>query len=133
MTDAEEEEGEPEGYLIVYTGAGRDKTNAALGLALRAVGNGQKAIFVYFTGPSHPGLSELKVTAEIGDSWRMVGIRSEAKDLSYLTGFYVHYPQGSASGSNMNACTFKKNIIFFLSASKQDTLWSHVDNIFDKG
>jgi len=36
------------GYIQVYTGAGKGKTTAALGLALRALGAGKKVFFAQF-------------------------------------------------------------------------------------
>jgi len=39
---------EEKGLLIVYTGAGKGKTTAALGMALRCVGHGQKVAIVQF-------------------------------------------------------------------------------------
>jgi cob(I)alamin adenosyltransferase len=36
------------GYIQVYTGNGKGKTTAALGLALRAVGDGKKVFFAQF-------------------------------------------------------------------------------------
>ena len=36
------------GLLIVYTGAGKGKTTAALGMALRCIGHGKKVAIVQF-------------------------------------------------------------------------------------
>ena len=76
-----------ESEIIVFTGPGKGKTTAALGVALRTIGQGGKVIFVHFTGPGHPVLGEVKAAAAIGGSLRMIGIRSEASDVSYLDGF----------------------------------------------
>ncbi len=51
------------GLIQVYTGNGKGKTTASLGMAIRAVGNGLKVAIVYFDkGGSH--YSERKVLAE---------------------------------------------------------------------
>jgi len=76
-----------EGEVIVFTGLGKGKTTAAVGVALRAIGDDEKVIFVHFTGPQHPVLGEVKIAAAIGGNLRMIGIRSEAKDVSYLNDF----------------------------------------------
>lgn len=36
------------GYIEVYTGDGKGKTTAAIGLAVRAVGAGKKVCFIQF-------------------------------------------------------------------------------------
>jgi len=82
--DAREEAG---GEVAVFTGTGKGKTAAALGIALRTIGWGGKVIFVHFTGPQHPVLGEVKTAAALGGSLRTIGIKSEAKDISYLGDF----------------------------------------------
>jgi len=46
------------GYIQIYTGNGKGKTTAALGLGLRAVGHGLKVIMIQFMKGMHTG--ELK-------------------------------------------------------------------------
>lgn len=75
------------GRVIVFTGVGKGKTTAALGVALRTIGHNGKVIFVHFTGPRYPVLGEVKTTAAFGNNWRMIGIKSEANATSYLDGF----------------------------------------------
>ena len=43
------------GYIQVYTGDGKGKTTAALGLGLRAVGHGFKVVMVQFMKGMHTG------------------------------------------------------------------------------
>ncbi|MGI6526085.1 MAG: cob(I)yrinic acid a,c-diamide adenosyltransferase [Caldicoprobacterales bacterium] len=43
------------GYIQVYTGDGKGKTTAALGLGLRAVGHGLKVIMIQFMKGMHTG------------------------------------------------------------------------------
>lgn len=43
------------GYIQVYTGDGKGKTTAALGLALRAVGRGFKVVMIQFLKGTHTG------------------------------------------------------------------------------
>ena len=43
----------PQGLIQVYTGDGKGKTTAALGLALRAAGQGMKAIIIQFIKGDH--------------------------------------------------------------------------------
>ncbi|MCX5895531.1 MAG: cob(I)yrinic acid a,c-diamide adenosyltransferase, partial [Proteobacteria bacterium] len=41
------------GYIHVYTGNGKGKTSAALGLAFRAMGNGMRSYIVQFMKGQH--------------------------------------------------------------------------------
>lgn len=45
---------EPKGLVEVYTGNGKGKTSAAMGVALRAIGHGQRVHIVYFMKGSYP-------------------------------------------------------------------------------
>jgi cob(I)alamin adenosyltransferase len=52
-------------YIHVYTGDGKGKTTAALGLTLRAVGAGWKVLFAQFL--KHGEYSEIKALKRLGD------------------------------------------------------------------
>jgi len=73
--------------VLLFMGPGRGKTTAALGVALRIIGNGGRVVFIHFTGPQYPELGEVKFTAALGDRLRMIGIKSEVTEVSYLDGF----------------------------------------------
>lgn len=47
------------GLVMVYTGDGKGKTTAALGLALRAIGHGEKVYMIQFMKGS-PNYGEIK-------------------------------------------------------------------------
>src|SRR3954453_23828816 len=58
------------GLIIVNTGPGKGKTTAAMGTALRAVGNGMKVLMLQFLkGSWHYG--ELDAVKSFGGSWVM--------------------------------------------------------------
>ena len=52
-------------YIHVYTGDGKGKTTAALGLTLRAVGAGWRVLFTQFL--KHGKFSEIKALKRLGD------------------------------------------------------------------
>ncbi|MDE2116913.1 MAG: cob(I)yrinic acid a,c-diamide adenosyltransferase [Patescibacteria group bacterium] len=57
--------------LIVFTGNGKGKTTAAIGQALRAIGNGSRVLMVQFIkGPWESG--EDKSSREFGESFHIV-------------------------------------------------------------
>src|SRR5438270_10339164 len=59
-----------QGLIIVNTGPGKGKTTAAMGTALRAVGNGMKVLMLQFLkGSWHYG--ELDAVKAFGDCWVM--------------------------------------------------------------
>ena len=60
--------GDERGRLHVYTGDGKGKTTAALGLALRAAGAGMKVLFVQFAKGQHTSeLASLERLADLVD------------------------------------------------------------------
>lgn len=52
-------------YIQVYTGDGKGKTSAALGLTLRAVGAGWRVLFAQFL--KHGEFSEIKALKKLGE------------------------------------------------------------------
>lgn len=67
------------GLILVNTGDGKGKTTAALGVVLRAVGQGLKVLILQFI-KSGNGYGELQGLAKLGDS---VMIRSMGKGFIY--------------------------------------------------
>lgn len=78
---------EGHGNVIVFTGVGKGKTTAALGLACRAVGHGRRAAFIHFTGPMRARLGDVCSTKELGAMVTMIAIESQASDKAYLDQF----------------------------------------------
>src|SRR3990170_8845874 len=59
------------GLLHIYTGEGKGKTTAAIGLAVRAAGNGMKALFVQFLkGGEESG--ELKIFKKLQENIEVI-------------------------------------------------------------
>ncbi len=82
----------PKGNVIVFTGGGKGKTTAALGLACRTVGHGGRATFIYFTGPLRPSLGEVQSVKVLGPKVTMIAVQSQAADRSYLEQFDESVP-----------------------------------------
>ena len=67
------------GLVQIYTGNGKGKTTAAVGLAVRAAGHGNKVLFAQFLKPGSLDLGERKTIERIGaitletvnDKWDM--------------------------------------------------------------
>ena len=83
---------EEQGEVIVFTGRGRGKTTAALGLACRAVGHGKTAVIIHFTGPNHPELGDVIATVGLGAKLKTVGIECQADNPQYLDDFDESVP-----------------------------------------
>lgn len=71
------------GYIQIYTGHGKGKTTAALGLGLRAVGNGLKVLMIQFLKGTHT--SELTSIATFGDAFQVKRIGEHKKFFWNLT------------------------------------------------
>lgn len=84
--------GELEGNVIVFTGGGKGKTTAALGLACRAAGHGGRAAFIHFTGPVRSTLGDVSSTKVLGAKVAMIAIQSQATDPAYLGQFDESVP-----------------------------------------
>ncbi|PKM94746.1 MAG: cob(I)yrinic acid a,c-diamide adenosyltransferase [Firmicutes bacterium HGW-Firmicutes-1] len=71
------------GYIQIYTGNGKGKTTAALGLGLRAVGSGCKVIMVQFLKGSPT--SELISTKLLGNQFEIIRLVAHEKFFWQLT------------------------------------------------
>lgn len=76
-----------DGLVIVYTGEGKGKTTAAMGLVLRSLGYGKKVLIVQFGKNAFSG--ELEALKKFGDQIKLlqggigfVGILGDKKNLS---------------------------------------------------
>ena len=67
------------GLILVNTGNGKGKTTAALGVVLRAVGQGLKVLILQFIKSGH-GYGELEGLKKLGDT---VTIKSMGKGFIY--------------------------------------------------
>ncbi len=61
------------GLLIVYTGDGKGKTTAALGLVLRAWGHGMRVCVVQFIKSAHERWGEVQAAEKLGITWHSLG------------------------------------------------------------
>jgi cob(I)alamin adenosyltransferase len=61
------------GLLIVYTGNGKGKTTAALGLILRAWGQGLKTCVIQFIKARTGSWGEVKAAQKLGIEWHKMG------------------------------------------------------------
>ena len=72
-----------EGYIQVYTGDGKGKTTAALGLGLRAVGRGYNVIMFQFLKGSESG--ELKSVLYVSGKYKIIRLAETKKFFFNLT------------------------------------------------
>jgi len=74
------------GFIHIYTGDGKGKTTAAVGLTVRAIGNGLKVFFVQFIKGAHTGEIEIfQKFPEVVDVYRCsTGFIYETPDNSQI-------------------------------------------------
>jgi len=63
----------PQGLLIVYTGDGKGKTTAALGLVLRAWGRGMRVCMIQFIKSERGRWGEVLAAEKLGIAWHTLG------------------------------------------------------------
>jgi len=71
------------GYIHIYTGYGKGKTTAALGLGLRAIGEGLSVLMIQFLKGTYT--SELASIATLGESFQVKRIGEHKKFFWTLT------------------------------------------------
>jgi cob(I)alamin adenosyltransferase len=62
------------GYTLVYTGNGKGKTTASIGLAVRAAGRGYKALILQFIKSPHRTYGEHIALGKLGVEMKQLGI-----------------------------------------------------------
>ena len=93
----------------IYTGDGKGKTTAAVGLAVRCAGSGRRVLFTQFLKPAKSGeieamedMENMQIwlcPAEFGFTWQMTDEeKEEAKDI-----YMGYYPNGF-TGEFLYAC-----------------------------
>lgn len=60
------------GITQIYTGSGKGKTTAALGLAIRAIGQGLKVCMIQFAKPSDFNTGEKKIANRLRDDLKLI-------------------------------------------------------------
>jgi len=90
------------GYVQVYTGAGKGKTTAAIGLAVRALGAGKNVMMIQFM--KSPSYSEHKILRSISPNFHLEAIGKPffiadeasipAEDLEKIKDQVVIFPPG---------------------------------------
>jgi cob(I)alamin adenosyltransferase len=63
----------PEGIVIVNTGEGKGKTTAALGLVMRAIGQGLRVCVLQFVKAETGRWGEIKTAEKLGIEWHTMG------------------------------------------------------------
>ncbi len=103
------------GLVHVYTGDGKGKTTASLGLALRAVGNNLRVYMIQFLKSAFTG--ELYSAKKLGFTIEQFGVdalkekQKHLQEFSDRTGRFVFQPDIEEKEAAMQALEHAKNII----------------------
>jgi cob(I)alamin adenosyltransferase len=87
------------GLILINTGPGKGKTTAAMGTALRAVGNGMRVLMLQFLkGSWHYG--ELDSTKAFGDNFvlKVGGAETDPEDIRLVEAAWAEAREGIMSG-----------------------------------
>ncbi|GAI14333.1 unnamed protein product, partial [marine sediment metagenome] len=107
-----------QGLVIVYTGEGKGKTTAALGLALRAIGQGKRVLMIQFL-KSSKSYGELKATASLAPLEASRLVRDSKTPLTGLAPAFeivqvgkgcIYSTKDTARYENCEACDFACHI-----------------------
>jgi cob(I)alamin adenosyltransferase len=95
------------GLILINTGDGKGKTTAALGVALRAVGNGMRVLMIQFLKGSQQS-GELKATEAFGERFiirqmgrgfvKVGGAEAEAEDIRLVETAWAEAREAICSG-----------------------------------
>ncbi|MEA3407704.1 MAG: cob(I)yrinic acid a,c-diamide adenosyltransferase, partial [Chloroflexota bacterium] len=71
--DSDRKRARHKGLVIVYTGKGKGKTTAALGMLLRAWGHGMRPCMIQFIKSEKGRWGEVKAAERLGLEWHTLG------------------------------------------------------------
>ena len=100
------------GLIHIYSGEGKGKTTASVGLAVRALGHGLNVTFSsFFKRPNESGYNEIKVLKNLG-----------AKIFSFSEGMPMANPQISSNEYRTSTNDGLKELLHFVKENKTQLL-----------
>ncbi|MGI6308731.1 MAG: cob(I)yrinic acid a,c-diamide adenosyltransferase [Dethiobacteria bacterium] len=111
------------GLVLVYTGNGKGKTTAALGLALRAIGHGQRVFMVQFM-KSDPGYGEIQAITKYLPAFKVV-----------QSGKNKMLPDGSLINDNLDVIRegFSKGKEALMSGEYDLVIFDEINIVMERG